>query len=838
MRGKRAPAALLLAGLWLLGGTEPRAGTGMEGQAPSPTEAAGIRLRVGVDKGRDGLFRYRYLLENLSTHESSWSALYLPFPAEAISATSGPVAAPGLWGDPVFWKAFYPQGYTPLPLWSQAVPPGGSLLAATVESQSPPGLVEVLVDAGDAAEYERRFQEALSRGCVPTAEETERWRREDRRSLWVLGPVPCEPGTYRYWDHVQDTFHRMEALGWFPPETGKSLREALLAARKEASSRDRTAVGRALASLWEPIEALPPGPAAEDVWRFYFFHQDLLRETPCPPGGPVLSLSLPSAQASLGQAVPLRARLWDEATRNPLPGRTVLLEVVEGPRKGRRETAVTDERGEALFPQRGTSEGREEIRVRLQSEGTEPEAACEARAVLAWAHGANLRVYALSPGRFHAQPGGRIRIFECTVNAGDIAAPLSQTHFFLRPAGGNSERILLARRPVPALAPDQFSCLDGAGLVIPAGIPPGEYLLEAEADARGEVVEAEEGDNRFTPYTGPVPEPGMGPLSVPLVKPVAPPGGQPEGEERSRRPSGVTLVRPAAPPPPAGTVAWLEGPLTGSLGHDGPAPLPSVDTGCRETGERPARMVPTKGMEEYGCERGELPEGLLRQVIGKVRVDWEWLGSEMAVQSANHKDFTTWEPVPVPVYEEGPEGFRLKEEVPATRLGPFGFARWNGGASLTFFATARKGEFVETVLHTRTGERGWLRLRETRVYSEEPSIAYTCLAGACAEAEEGSGHPDWTVLNPHRALRLYVAPDPRSPWVPFLDDVPFLGGEELEKRGVESWGLYMGLQRNGFVRVFLWHEETAGGLSGVTVGWLPIRDRDGSLLLWPVGHFC
>ncbi len=233
--------------------------------------------------------------------------------------------------------------------------------------------------------------------------------------------------------------------------------------------------------------------------------------------------------------------------------------MVEGPREGRRETVVTGERGEVFFPQRGTSEGREEIRVRLPSQGTEPEAAFEAKAVLAWAPGAKPRVYALSPGRFHARPGGRTRIFACTANAGDIAAPPSQTHFFLRPAGGNSERTLPARRPVPALAPDPHRCLDGAGLGIPAGIPPGESLLKAEADARGEAAETEEGDDRFTPCTGPVPEPGMGPLSVPLVQPVTPPGGQPEGEERSRRPSGVTRVRPAAPPPPAGTVARLEG---------------------------------------------------------------------------------------------------------------------------------------------------------------------------------------------------------------------------------------------------------------------------------------
>ncbi len=249
-------------------------------------------------------------------------------------------------------------------------------------------------------------------------------------------------------------------------------------------------------------------------------------------------------------------------------------------------------------------------------------------------------------------------------------------------------------------------------------------------------------------------------------------------------------------------------------------------------------MVPTKGLEEYGCEREEIPEGLLRQVIGKVEVEWGWLGSEMAVQSADHKDFTTWKPMPVPLFEEGPAGFRSKEEVPATRLGPFGFARWNEGASLAFFATVRKGEFVEAVLHTRAGERGWLRLREARVYPEEPSIACTCPAGACAEAEEGSGHPHWTVLNPHYALRLYVAPDPRAPWVPFLDDAPFLGGEELEKRGAASWGFNMGLQRNGFGRVFLWHGETAGGLSGVTEGWLPSRHRDGSPLLRPAGYFC
>jgi hypothetical protein len=838
MGGKGAVAWLLSAGFCVIGGLELWAGSGRGDGDPFFARDIGIRLLVGVDRVRDGVYRYRYLLENASTEEVTCSALHLPFPKSAIEPVQGTASAPSIWGDPIFWKGFYLEGYHPLALWSHPIPPLGSLLAATVQSPSPPGLVEVRLDAGQEKAYERWIQEALEKGYIPKREKAERWRREALRSFWVLGPVPCQPGTYHHWDQVLHTFEQMEALGWFSPETGQRLREALLAARRNASSKDRKDLVTALAAVEEHILSLPRTPASEALHTFFQEHWDLLREHPCPPSRPFLSLPRSSAEGSLGEVVPLRAQLRDQATLAPLPGRPILLEVVEGPRKGWRETAVTDGEGWVQFDQKGVALGREEIRMRLDTGEAKPSPDVGGTAVLSWTRGANLRSYALSPARFRGGPGDRIRIQECTSNAGDKPAPPSVTAFFLLPATGEPRRIPLARRPVPELAPGQSSCLIGAEVEIPGGIPVGEYRLEAETDAEGQVVETDEGDNRFTPYTGPE-FPFSACLSVPKLRAVPGFSENPPGTEAGRRDSSSAgRVRPATPPPPAGTVAWLAGPLSGPPSQTTSAP-PSAPGGDWEEGmEEAGGMSASGGMEDYCCTREELPAGLLRQVIGKVTLTWYWLEMKDAAKNPNFRDFTTWEPVPVPLYEEGPSGFQLKARVPATKLGPFGFARWNEGASLTFFATARKGDFVEVVLHTRTGERAWLRLEGPFGNWPELTVSYTCLLGRCADVEEGSGHPDWSVLNPHKVLRLYLAPDPLSPWIPFQSEDSLLGQEELEKQGVTFSGLYMGDQINGFVRIFLWQDEAPGPLSGVTVGWLPIRDPDGALLLWPVDYSC
>lgn len=707
-----------------------------------------------------------------------------------------------------------------------------------MESRFPPCLVEVLLDAGDEEAYERRLQEALERGCVPKREEVDRWRLEDRRSLWVLGPVPCEPGTYRHWDLVQKTFERMAALGWIPPETGREIRAHLLAARGRAFSEDRREVAHSLSSVGVLLDRLPAGPGAEAALAFFSAHDDLLRERPCPPSGPFLSLSPLPAQASLGEEVFLRAALRDQATLAPLSGRSLLLEVLEGPRRGWRETAVTDEKGEALFSLKGSGEGREEIHVGLPAEGSVPPTPCVVKVSLLWSKGPNLRVYGLSPERFWGRPGERIRIHECTTNAGEKTPRLRRLAFgFARRMGessgspspeGLSRRWLRRNRAVSTAPTSSF----------PLECPRGKYLLEAEADARGQVVETEEGDNRFVPFPGSTAPPSHVGIGVSMMQAFSPAGGAPPGPKPNRKDAAASpRTPPVLPPPPAGTVALLQGPLSGSLG-EGERWGPVTHTPCREKKEDPAGMAFSAGMETYACPREELPQGLLRQVVGKVTVTWYRLEMEHPAPHPDHADFATWEPVPVPIYREGASGFELQEEVPATRLGPFGFTRWNEGASLTFFATARKGEFVETVLFTRTGERAWLRLREPKGSSTGPFVSYICLTGQCGEAEEGSGHPDGSVLNPHPVLRLHVAPDPRSPWIPFQRDDPFLGEEALEKRDVDTWGLYMGEQIGGFVRIFVWGEETTGGWRGTTVGWLPIRDRDGALLLWPVDYFC
>lgn len=96
MGTKRTAAGLFALGLWLVSGLEPSAGTHGDGTAPTLPEARGTRLRVAVHQGRDGRFRYRYLLENFTIREASCSAPYLPSSDAEILPAQGPPVVSGL----------------------------------------------------------------------------------------------------------------------------------------------------------------------------------------------------------------------------------------------------------------------------------------------------------------------------------------------------------------------------------------------------------------------------------------------------------------------------------------------------------------------------------------------------------------------------------------------------------------------------------------------------------------------------------------------------------------------------------------------------------------------
>ena len=108
----------------------------------------------------------------------------------------------------------------------------------------------------------------------------------------------------------------------------------------------------------------------------------------------------------------------------------------------------------------------------------------------------DLFVSALSSPPATVRRGGRFVITDTVVNGGGVAAGATVTRYFLSVDGarGPGDRMLEARRSVPALAPGATSS-GTVAVMVPAATPRGAYVLLACADAGGAVAESSETNN-------------------------------------------------------------------------------------------------------------------------------------------------------------------------------------------------------------------------------------------------------------------------------------------------------------------------------------------------------
>jgi hypothetical protein len=108
----------------------------------------------------------------------------------------------------------------------------------------------------------------------------------------------------------------------------------------------------------------------------------------------------------------------------------------------------------------------------------------------------DLLVTALSSPPASVRRGGRFVVTDTVVNGGGAAAGATVTRYFLSVDGarGPGDRMLEARRPVPALVPDATSS-GSAAVIVPAATPRGAYVLLACADAAAAIPETSETNN-------------------------------------------------------------------------------------------------------------------------------------------------------------------------------------------------------------------------------------------------------------------------------------------------------------------------------------------------------
>ncbi|MFN3413445.1 MAG: CARDB domain-containing protein [Thermoanaerobaculum sp.] len=120
-----------------------------------------------------------------------------------------------------------------------------------------------------------------------------------------------------------------------------------------------------------------------------------------------------------------------------------------------------------------------------------------ATAQVHWTGGGDLLVESFIPQYLISEPGKTFYITERTANRGNVAVPATITRYYLgiKHPLDPSQATVVGQRQLPSLAPGEDSAVRLVPFTVPAGLPPGQYYLDACADAKGEVTELSETNN-------------------------------------------------------------------------------------------------------------------------------------------------------------------------------------------------------------------------------------------------------------------------------------------------------------------------------------------------------
>ncbi len=220
--------------------------------------------------------------------------------------------------------------------------------------------------------------------------------------------------------------------------------------------------------------------------------------------------------------------------------------------------------------------------------------------------------------------------------------------------------------------------------------------------------------------------------------------------------------------------------------------------------------------EEMYLTRAEIPDESLRGVIGIAFVS-VFTGPEQLIHG---------QPVPVrnfegqlPVFVPSDDGFAPDGTLPLHALRPISGWDYDFESLRKFPAVEQRGDYVLVVIDAATNERAWLRVSQGD--GKEPRVAFTSFAS-----------PEWSWsgielydLAPRAETRLYGAPRTEARWHPVSPSRP------PRRQGERVGDLRIIKTHGNFVQV--------GELLGLDeelapVGWVPLTNEYGVLLIWPV----
>jgi len=215
--------------------------------------------------------------------------------------------------------------------------------------------------------------------------------------------------------------------------------------------------------------------------------------------------------------------------------------------------------------------------------------------------------------------------------------------------------------------------------------------------------------------------------------------------------------------------------------------------------------------------RAEIPDESLRGVIGIAFVS-VYTGPESLLAGQEAPQARGFEGQ-LPLFVPSGDGFSPDGTLFLETMRPISGWDYDYTALRKFPAVEQRGEYVRVVIDAQTNERAWLHLSPSN--GKEPGVEFMAFSS-----------PDWSWsgielydLTPRAETRLYNAPRTEARWHPLSPSRP------PRRQGEVVHDLRIIKTHGNFVQV---GEMTELYQDLAPVGWVPLSDEEGVLLIWPV----
>lgn len=382
-------------------------------------------------------------------------------------------------------------------------------------------------------------------------------KRSYPRKVPALVPSSQMRFSYEHWDQLLEDVGKLKELGWLAPALADAVLAKLHEGRAAAGAGDGQTVVARLTEVVQLMEQADRSQYRAEAWDLVVLNAKDLRDSvrwtvPCEPQ---LVLTPKKASRSLGESQVVSARLFNRATGLPMAEERVTIKVLDGPHAGTVIEGLTDAQGQLTLTYAGRQEGKDRVRAygpagseetlhvtplakefaakrgvaeedlariwakvkephpkplgekpKVKAAGLSTECHLPPSAegplvsdegVVEWRGGPDLAVPFFTPPALVSAPGAEFVMNEATTNLGNKAAPPSVTRYYIATHWpvDRSQAVVVGEREVPALAPGEASEKRQMVFRVPSSLPPGDYYLDACADALGAVMETDEQNN-------------------------------------------------------------------------------------------------------------------------------------------------------------------------------------------------------------------------------------------------------------------------------------------------------------------------------------------------------